>query len=68
MARAHPTTVGILDVGGMMSPHGRYASVVDGVSVRYVDGIHWTFQGDELIWRLVQPTVEHWAGTSTGTG
>ena len=68
VARAHPTTVGILDVGGMMSPHGRYASVVDGVSVRYVDGIHWTFQGDELIWRLVQPTVEHWAGTSTGTG
>lgn len=68
VARAHPRTVGILDVGGLMSPHGRYASVVDGVSVRYVDGIHWTFQGDQLIWHLVQPTVERWAGASAAPG
>ena len=39
-AARHPEAVSIVDLGGRLSPNGRFTRVVDGVTVRAQDGVH----------------------------
>jgi peptidoglycan/LPS O-acetylase OafA/YrhL len=61
VALEHPSTVGILDLGGLVSPANQFASWVDGIPVRAPDGIHWSFQGDAWLWMQLLPQIAQWA-------
>jgi hypothetical protein len=39
-AARHPESVSIVDLGGRLSPDGRFTRVVDGMTVRAKDGVH----------------------------
>jgi hypothetical protein len=38
-------------------PDGHYVSNIDGVDVRFLDGIHWTFQGDCWLAPRILPVI-----------
>lgn len=61
VALEHPSTVGILDLGGLVSPDDQFAATVDGIPVRAPDGIHWSFQGDAWLWTQLMPQIAQWA-------
>ena len=46
VAEENPGNVFVVDLNKIADPSGRYQADVDGVQIRYTDGIHWTFQGD----------------------
>jgi peptidoglycan/LPS O-acetylase OafA/YrhL/lysophospholipase L1-like esterase len=45
MAAEFPGTVLIVDAHAKLSPHGRFTQTIDGVNVRFSDGIHVTPEG-----------------------
>jgi lysophospholipase L1-like esterase len=56
VAAAHPGVVTLVDLGGRMTPNGKYQRVVDGVTVRNSDGVHVSPQGARWLapWLLPQ--------------
>ena len=46
VAQEDPGNVFVVDLNKIADPSGQYQADVDGVQIRYTDGIHWTFQGD----------------------
>jgi hypothetical protein len=55
-AAGYPGRVTFVDLGRKLSPHGTFASTIDGVVVRAADGVHMTTPGDEWLapWLLPQ--------------
>jgi peptidoglycan/LPS O-acetylase OafA/YrhL len=49
--------VTLVDLNAMLSPHGHFQTVVDGVDARWPDGIHITPAGGEWLQPRVLPTV-----------
>jgi peptidoglycan/LPS O-acetylase OafA/YrhL len=45
VAESNPGTVSVINLNGLVSPHGRYAGTIDGVIVRTPDGVHFTMSG-----------------------
>jgi hypothetical protein len=64
VAARHPGVVGIWDVGRRMSPGDRYAAAIDGVPVRYSDGIHWTNGADWLLFTRDLGFITHFGARS----
>jgi len=64
VASDHPDNVGILEIGSLMSPRGHYANVIQGIPVRFTDGIHWTNGGDWLIFTKNMNLITGWADRS----
>jgi hypothetical protein len=58
VAHADPGAVTVLDLNKMLSPHGRFTRTVDGVTVRWSDGIHVTMAGGVLLQRQILPVVD----------
>ena len=57
VAARHRADVTVIDLGKMLSPHGRYATSIDGVKVRTDDGIHLTFEGARMVGGKLLPQL-----------
>jgi hypothetical protein len=57
VAARHPGVVTVVDLNRMLDPDGHFASVVDGVPVRWADGIHISKVGGEWLQPQILPTV-----------
>ncbi len=49
--------VTVINLNADLSPHGRYQTVIDGVTVRWPDGIHVTPAGGQWLQPRILPTV-----------
>lgn len=56
-AANHPTSVRTIDLGGFVCPKGRARDTIDGVQLRS-DGIHFTLEGAERVWRWLTPRLQ----------
>jgi peptidoglycan/LPS O-acetylase OafA/YrhL len=57
VAARHPGTVTVIDLNRILEPSGHYQSEVDGVTVRWADGVHISKQGGEWLQARVLPTI-----------
>jgi peptidoglycan/LPS O-acetylase OafA/YrhL len=57
VAARHPGTVTVIDLNAILDPGGRFQTVVDGVTVRWADGIHVTKAGGQWAEQFVLPTI-----------
>jgi peptidoglycan/LPS O-acetylase OafA/YrhL len=57
IARRHPDVVQVVDVGGALSPKGRYTRRIAGVAVRTDDGTHVTPEGAAYLTSKVLPQL-----------
>ena len=57
VARERPGTVTVLDLNRVLGPDGRYTRTVDGVTVRWADGIHISKAGGRWLEGAILPTV-----------
>jgi lysophospholipase L1-like esterase len=67
VAAATRGQVTLVDLAALLSPHGRFQTVVDGVTVRWPDGIHVTPAGGQWLQPRVLPTVAQ-LGLTVRTG
>jgi hypothetical protein len=58
VARAHSGEVSVIDLNRMLSPGGAYAASVDGVTVRWSDGVHVTIAAGEMLQRQILPRID----------
>jgi len=49
--------VTVINLNAVLSPHGRFQTVIDGVTVRWPDGIHVTPAGGQWLQPRILPTV-----------
>ncbi len=57
VAARHPGEVTVIDLNAVLDPAGQFQTVVDGVTVRWADGIHVTKAGGQWIQPAVLPIV-----------
>jgi hypothetical protein len=57
VAARHRGVVTVIDLNRILDPHGSFQIVVDGVPVRWADGIHISEPGGEWLQARVLPTV-----------
>ena len=57
VAARHPGEVRVIDLNAVLDPKGQFQTVVDGVTVRWADGIHVTKAGGQWIQPAVLPVV-----------
>ena len=57
VAARHPGTATVIDLNALLDPGGHFTSVVDGVTVRWADGIHVTRAGGQWSEQFVLPTI-----------
>ena len=57
VARADPDEVSVIDLNRMLSPAGVYTTSLDGVAVRWSDGVHISLAGGELLQRQILPEL-----------
>ncbi len=58
VARADPGEVSVIDLNRMLGPAGVYTASLDGVAVRWPDGIHVSTAGGELLQRQILPELD----------
>jgi SGNH domain-containing protein len=58
VARSHPGEVDVIDLNRMLSPDGIFTTSVDGVTVRWADGVHVTTAAGELLQRQILPQID----------
>jgi hypothetical protein len=58
VARADPRVVSVIDLNKMLSSSGHFTATLDGVAVRWSDGIHITTAGGQLLQRDILPQVD----------
>ena len=66
VADADPHDVSVIDLNRMLSPRGVYTAGIDGVAVRYPDGVHISLLGGELLRGQILPVIDR-IGTEGGT-
>jgi hypothetical protein len=67
VAAGHPGAVTIYDLNKALDPQGRFASTIDGITVRWSDGIHITRDGGMWLRPKIFPVVAALAlGSPTG--
>jgi len=57
VAASHPGQVTVIDLNAILDPAGHFQEVIDGVTVRWADGIHVTKAGGQWIEPAVLPIV-----------
>ena len=57
VAAQHPGVAYVLNLNKIADPEGHFQPVIDGVPVRYTDGIHWTFAGDAWLAPRILPQI-----------
>lgn len=61
VAHSDRRVVTVIDLNKMLSPHGAFTAVLDGIRVRWTDGIHVTKAGGELLRRRILPELDRLA-------
>ncbi len=61
VAAGHPGTVTVIDLNALLDPHGAYTPTIDGIRVRWTDGIHISRAGGEWLQPRILPTVDRLA-------
>ena len=59
VAQADPGEVSVIDLNRMLSRDGGYAASLDGVVVRWPDGVHISAAGGQLLQREILPEIDH---------
>jgi hypothetical protein len=54
---ARATGVTVVDLNRLLDPHGVYQSVIDGVTVRWSDGVHISRAGGVWLQSAILPTI-----------
>ena len=57
VAAQHPGVVTVYDLNKVLSPDGRYTPVIDGITVRWSDGIHISQDGGEWLRPRILPEI-----------
>jgi hypothetical protein len=57
VAAEHPLTDSVVDLDALTCPHGRYATTIDGVTVRRTDGVHYTIAGGQFLAPKIMPAI-----------
>jgi hypothetical protein len=57
VARENPANVFVLNLNAIVDPQGRFQETVDGVNLRFIDGVHLTAQGDCWIAPRLLPQI-----------
>ncbi|HEY4928822.1 MAG TPA: SGNH hydrolase domain-containing protein, partial [Acidimicrobiales bacterium] len=57
VAARHPGVVSVIDLNRILDPTGHFESKIDGVAVRWADGIHISKEGGEWLQARVLPTI-----------
>jgi peptidoglycan/LPS O-acetylase OafA/YrhL len=57
VGKADPGVVTVIDLNKMLDPRGQFAMAIDGVTVRWSDGVHVSLAGGELVQPKILPTV-----------
>jgi peptidoglycan/LPS O-acetylase OafA/YrhL len=57
VAARHPGSVTVVDLNAVLDPQGHFQTVVDGVTVRWTDGIHVSKAGGQWAEQFILPTV-----------
>ncbi|MBF6555137.1 MAG: acyltransferase [Acidimicrobiales bacterium] len=57
VAQHRSSVATLVDLNALLDPHGHFQSVIDGVTVRWADGLHISLPGGEWLQPLVLPTV-----------
>jgi peptidoglycan/LPS O-acetylase OafA/YrhL len=58
VAAKNPTTVKVVDLNAMLGPNHRYTSSVDGITMRWDDGVHVTDEAGLWLRPKIYPTVD----------
>jgi hypothetical protein len=59
VAQSNPGDVSVIDLNRMLSRHGVYTASLDGVDVRWPDGVHISADGGQLLQREILPEIDH---------
>ena len=57
VAAGDPSQVAVFDLNQLVDPSGRFQFYVDGLDLRFIDGIHWTYEGDCWLAPRLLPAV-----------
>jgi len=57
LAARHPGSVAVEDLNAVLDPGGHFQTVVDGVTVRWADGIHVSKAGGQWAEQFILPTI-----------
>jgi len=57
VAKRNPGKATVMDLGAMLSPSGRFATLVSGVPVRCTDGVHLTVPGGQYVGARLLPRL-----------
>jgi SGNH domain (fused to AT3 domains) len=68
VAATHPGVVSVLDLNRILDPSGHFVSKIDGVTVRWADGIHISKVGGEWLQARVLPTIAQLGLEARATG
>ena len=63
VAAAHPGTVTVFDLNHVLGPDGRYVATIDGITMRWADGIHFSKQAGMWLRPRIYPVVDELAMT-----
>jgi peptidoglycan/LPS O-acetylase OafA/YrhL len=61
LATERPGLVTVIDLNKLVDPQGHFTTDVDGLDVRWTDGIHITLAGGEWLQQFILPTIDHLA-------
>ncbi len=57
VAARHPGVVSVVDLNRILDPHGQFQSTIDGITVRWADGIHVSEAGGEWLQPILLPPI-----------
>jgi peptidoglycan/LPS O-acetylase OafA/YrhL len=57
VAARHPGVVTVVDLNRILDPHGQFQAAIDGITVRWADGIHISKPGGEWLQPILLPPV-----------
>ena len=66
VAASRPDVVTVVDLNRMLDPQGHYAASVDGIAMRWADGVHLTLAAGLWLRPRIYPTVDQLAMEARG--
>jgi peptidoglycan/LPS O-acetylase OafA/YrhL len=57
VAAEHPATDSVVDLNAAACPHGRFAHSIDGVTIRWDDGVHFSIPGGQWLAPKIMPPI-----------
>jgi peptidoglycan/LPS O-acetylase OafA/YrhL len=57
VAAEHPRTDSVVDLNAAACPHGQFASSINGVNIRWSDGVHFSISGGQYLAPKIMPPI-----------